>query len=101
MAQKRPPTAFFFKTQHYTVVNFQIGFQKRKKRVPMAPSACPLGSYTKVVMYDHAVLGKKMASSHAPTKNLWLQNDHQQRSFSRHNTTRWSIFRLVFKTEKI
>ena len=42
-----------------------------------------------------------MASSHAPTKNLWLQNDHQQRSFSRHNTTQWAIFKLAFKTEKI
>ena len=30
MASKRPPTVFFFKTQHYTVVNFQIGFQNRK-----------------------------------------------------------------------
>ena len=39
-----------------------------------------------------------MASSHAPTKILWLQNDHQQRSFSRHNTEQWAVLRSLQNT---
>ena len=59
MASKRPPTAFFFEAQHYTVGHFQIGFKTRNKWVSMAPSTCPLGSYTNVVTYDCVVLQKK------------------------------------------